>query len=105
MQEQKLPNFEAKINYLENELLTNEDYNQDQIKELKHKISYLKSEFRRWSKANRQQDKFLKDNADWLQGTFKIPKSSHKPIGRPFKSFSESSEQSKRRKTEDYEKA
>ena len=105
MQEQNLPNFEAKINYLENELLTHEDYSQNKIKELKRKISYIRSEFiRRWSKANRQQAKFLKENADWLQGTFEIPKSSHEHIGRPLKSFSESSERSKRRKTEQLRK-
>lgn len=44
MQEQDLPTFEAKINYLENDLLSCEDYSQDQKRDLKHKISYVKSE-------------------------------------------------------------
>lgn len=101
MQEQDLPNLEEKLNYLEHDLLTSEAYSQDQTRELKHKISYIKSEFkRRWLKANRQQQKFLDENTDWLQGTFEIPKSSQQR-GRPSKSFSESSERSKRRKTEE----
>lgn len=105
MQEQDLPTFEAKINYLENDLLSCEDYSQDQKRDLKHKISYVKSEFKnRWLKANRKQDKFLNDNADWLQGTFEIPNVSHERAGRPSKPFSESSERTKRRKTEELRK-
>ncbi|CAH2013902.1 unnamed protein product [Acanthoscelides obtectus] len=101
MQEPNLPNLEEKLNYLENELLTHGDYSQEQIRELKHKFSYIKSKFkRRWSKGKRQEDKFLKENADWLQGTFQIPKSSHGRVGRPLKPFSELSEGSRRRKTE-----
>ncbi|CAH1986018.1 unnamed protein product [Acanthoscelides obtectus] len=100
MQEQNLPNLEEKLNYLENKLLTHGDYSQEQIRELKHKFSYIKSEFkRRRSKGKRQEDKLLKEN-DWLQGTFQIPKSSHGRVGRPLKPFSELSERSRRRKTE-----
>lgn len=52
-------------------------------------------------RAHKIEEVFLKNNESWLEGTFEIAiKTSHQK-GRPSKSFSDSSERSKRRKTEE----
>lgn len=74
MQEQNLPTFEEKLEYLENYVLTYQDYTETQIKDLKHRFSYIKSQFKqRWANAQRNVDNFIKKNNNWLQGTFEQP--------------------------------
>lgn len=101
MQDQNLPNFDEKLKYLESYILSSENYSDDELKQLKHKFSYIKSEFKqRWNKADKMDTRFLKNNDEWLKKTFEIPKAQPRSSGRPTKSFAESSERSKRRKTE-----
>ncbi|CAH1988867.1 unnamed protein product [Acanthoscelides obtectus] len=100
MQQQDLPNFNKKLEYLVNDLLLCNDYSDEEIKEIKHTFSYLKSEFKqRWIRAHKKEDVFLKNNDKWLQGHFSIPKGKQERSGRPQKTFFESSERTKRRKT------
>ncbi|CAH2100533.1 unnamed protein product [Euphydryas editha] len=74
MKERNLPNFDKKLNNLENWILSSENYSEDELKMMKHKFSHIKSAFKQRAQ----------------------PKSS----GRPSKPFNELSERSKRRKTE-----
>lgn len=102
MQEQDLPNFDEKLKYLERYVLSQDEYCEEQKKEVKHKLSYLKSQFKKkWIEAHKKSQLFLQKNVNWLQGTFEIPKSKRRSSGRPTKSFLESSERSKRRKTQE----
>lgn len=101
MKEQNLPNFEEKLNYLENWILSSENYSEDELKALKHKFSHIKSEFKqRWKKADKTEARFLHNNDEWLKNTFEIQRAQPKSSGRPSKPFNELSERSKRRKTE-----
>lgn len=102
MQQQELHTFDEKIDWLENYLLSSENFNEQQLKGLKHKISHFKSNLKtRWLKANRILHKFITANATWLQGTFEIPIVSlpQKRTGRPSKPFDELSDRNKRKKT------
>lgn len=102
MQQQELQTFDDKMSFLENYLLTSDNFNEEQLKLLKHKISHFKSDLKkRWLKANRILHKFITDNATWLQGTFEIPNVSlpQKRTGRPSKTFDELSDRNKRKKT------
>lgn len=103
MQQQNLGNIEEKLKYLQNYILTSENYEEPQKKVIKKQFSYLKSQFKqRWNKAHKTEQVFIKNNEQWLQGTFEIPKiSQSKPSGRPQKSFQDLSERSRRRKTEE----
>lgn len=101
MQEQNLPDFNKKIEYIENYLLNFDKYSPEQIKQIKHNFSYLKSDLkRRWKASSYKVDKFLSKNHVWLQGTFELPKVVSRS-GRPIKTFESSSERTKRRKTEE----
>lgn len=104
MKKENLSNLDAKLNYLKDQLLSCEGYNEDQIINLKRSFAHFKSEIKqRWTKAHYKEDKFIKSNQSWLEGTFEIPigMASQKRPGRPMKSFEDSSERSKRRKTEE----
>lgn len=102
MQNQDLPSFDSKLDYLENFILSYENYTDDQLKDLKQKFSLLKAAFKKkWTEAYRRQETFLVKNEKWLQGTFEIPRVSQISVGRPFKPFEECSERSKRRKTQE----
>jgi len=101
MQRQNLPNINKKLDFLESHLLQYDDYNEVEIKEIKNNFARFKYAFKiRWSKAHKKEAIFIKNNTDWLVGTFTIPMVI-KRQGRPTKTFRDSSERSKRRKTED----
>lgn len=104
MQEQKECDINEKLEYLEKYLLMQENYSEEQIKAFKHTFSYTKAELkRRWLSANRKDNLFRKNNEIWLQGTLELPKAmttATTVFGRPQKSFGDSSERSKRRKTQ-----
>ncbi|KAL4708932.1 hypothetical protein ACJJTC_014960 [Scirpophaga incertulas] len=104
MQQPELHTFDEKVDYLANYLLTSDNFNEEQLKVLKHKISHFKSDLKkRWLKANRILDKFITANATWLQGTFEITivPLPQKRAGRPSKPFDELSDRNKRKKTSD----
>lgn len=95
MQQQQLRTFDDKIDYLENYLLSSDNFKKERLKLLKHKISHFKSDLRkRWLKANRIHHKFITANATWLQGTFEIPIVSllQSRASRPSKPFDELSD-------------
>lgn len=99
MKECPVNNITKKLKFMENYLLNNPKLSPEKYKDLKHKLSYIKSQFKaRWLAAHKK-DVFLKNNDSWLQGTVEIP--IMRRTDRPTKSFKESSECSKRRKTQD----
>lgn len=106
MQEQNLHSFDEKLNYLERFVLSQDEYCEEEKKEVKHKLSYLKSQFKKkWMEAHKKSQLFLQKNDKWLQGTFEIQRVKGRSSGRPTKSFLESSERSKRRKTQEVRSA
>lgn len=68
---------------------------------------------KKWGKCNRNYKLFINQNAEWLKTPFKLPPQSPKKdtsikrgyVGRPKKSFSESSKASKRRKIQELTKS
>ena len=92
---------------------------QQALKTLKKEIGRVCSRiFAKFEKSHRIKDRFLQDNALWLQSDAKLlpasspPTSSSQPgpsstlrRGRPSQPFGESSDRSKRRKTEDIRKS
>lgn len=102
VQSYDLPNLEEKLNSFRSHLLSGEDYTEEQIETLKRNFSHFKSQIKqRWLKAHKKEDVFRKVNHSWLEGTFEIPAVSQNRPGRPSKLFNESSERTKRRKTEE----
>lgn len=102
MQQQKDDNINKKLEYAEN-YLNCHNYSEEQRKDFKHKISILKMEIkRRWIASHYKENIFLKNNEIWLQGILQYPiPTATTRLGRPLKSFIESSERSKRRKTQE----
>ncbi|KAK9688610.1 hypothetical protein QE152_g35188 [Popillia japonica] len=102
MKDENLPNFNAKVNYLESHLLLNYGKTGEDIKNLKQRFALFKVVLKeKWEKSHRKEEAFLKNNESWLNGTFQLPIKSLNRPGRPSKCFHESSERSKRRKTEE----
>lgn len=101
MRQHKACNFDEKLDFLENFLLSQEDYSEEELKALKAKFRILKFDFkRRWQLAKRRVDLFRNQNESWLMRTVELPKKVAK-TERPKKSFAELSKRSKRRRTED----
>lgn len=101
MNEQHSLSIHEKIQYLENYLLECYGDTEEHKNVIKKKFSYFKSDLiKRWSQAHRILENFLTAKNSWLEGTFEIPLDMYQRPGRPTKSFSESSERTKRRKTE-----
>ncbi|XP_041969108.1 uncharacterized protein LOC121725968 [Aricia agestis] len=93
--------FNEKILIMEQEVLNQYEGNDQNIAEIKQKLSIIRHQFKqRWSAAHNTKARFLERNKDWLQGSISLPKTGVSP-GRPQKSFSDLSERSKRRKTEE----
>jgi hypothetical protein len=100
MQQQNLPNMSEKLEFLENYLLTHDEYLEEQRKEIKRNFSRFKSELkRRWITAHKKEDSFIAKNSVWLEGTFTIPTVVYRP-GRPRKMFIKASDRTKRRTNE-----
>lgn len=98
MKDENLPNFNAKVNYLESHLLLHYGNTDEDIKDLKQRFSSFKAVLKdKWVKCHRKEEAFLKSNESWLNGTFQLPIKSLNRPGRPSKSFQELSERSKRR--------
>ncbi|CAH2106515.1 unnamed protein product [Euphydryas editha] len=102
MIEQNSPSINDKLEYLQNYLLVSYGDSDEDKKYIKKKFSYFKTEIKkRWSKARSTLEKFLISNDAWLAGTFVIPIKTYNKPGRPTKIFSECSDRTKRRKTEE----
>jgi len=85
-----------KLEFVENYLLTHDDYFEEQRKEIKHNFSHFKSELKRgWITAHKKEDSFNAKNSAWLERTFKILTIVRRP-GRPKKMFSKASDRTKR---------
>lgn len=101
MQSQNLKNMDEKLAYIENYLLSTYGDTEGNISKLKRNIAYFKTALKKkWLKAKRTESDFFKSNKSWLNGSFEIPIGVPLRTGRPSKSFEESSERSKRKKTE-----
>lgn len=104
MMTENLNNINEKLQFLERYVLKFGPFSDEDMKKIKQDLSRFKSEIkRRWTDSHYKEDLFLKNNDTWLDGTFVIPKVAIR-TGRPHKCFSELSERSKRRKTEDLRK-
>ncbi|CAG9570194.1 unnamed protein product [Danaus chrysippus] len=102
MKNENLRNLEEKLCFLRDHLLTQDNLSESQLNKLKRNFSHFKSEMKqRWIKSHKKEEVFLTNNHLWLEGNFEIPVTTKNRQGRPRKSFGESSERSKRRKTEE----
>ncbi|XP_076545847.1 uncharacterized protein LOC143305586 [Osmia lignaria lignaria] len=91
--------FSDKLEYIESYITTYDNYSSENVQDIRKRFSYIKSELkRRWSEAQNTKDRFYKKNNNWLNGTFELPVVTVRS-GRPSKSFEESSDRTKRRKT------
>ncbi|CAH2088704.1 unnamed protein product [Euphydryas editha] len=94
--------IDKKLDYLEDHLF---EITKCERHILKHKLSHFKSEFKRkWMATYKKRDVFETKNASWLVGVITLPMmTSSVPHagagGRLIKSFMESSDRTKRRKT------
>ncbi|KAJ4431291.1 hypothetical protein ANN_19888 [Periplaneta americana] len=75
------------------------------IMALNKQISFFVSDFKkRWQQARRIEERFLEKNKDWLDSSVSFRNydrdATRKCMGRPTKSFDESSDRTKRQKTE-----
>lgn len=92
--------FVTKLNFMENYIISQPTFPDEEKKKFKRKFSYLKSDLKkRWLAAHKVESVFLKNNHNWLESTVEIPLIKTL-VGRPSKSFVELSERSKRRKTQ-----
>lgn len=100
MRQKKDLNYKEQLEYAQNILLKYDDYSEMQINEIKHKFSHFRSQFKqKWLAAHKKEVIFVKNNEVWLQGKLLLPRAKMRQ-GRPLKKFEESSERSRRRKTE-----
>ena len=107
IQQQEAPNFNEKMDLADQHLLSRNQYTEELKTVYKRQMSRLKAIFRKmWSSSSRIHEIFIKKHGPWLQGSFQIPGTPSTPssAGRPRKSFVDSSERSKRRKTEQLRK-
>lgn len=109
IQQQQAPNFDEKMDLADQHLLSRNQYTEELKQVYKRQMSRLKAALRKmWSSSSRTHEKFIKKHGTWLQGSFQIPipatLSTPSSAGRPRKSFVDSSERSKRRKTEQLRK-
>lgn len=102
MQQPDLVKLDQKLDYLENHFISHNGDSEDDLASLRKRFSYFKTAIKeKWAKSHRKEDVFLKMNESWLDGTFELPTQTLLRPGRPAKSFEDSSERSKRRKTEE----
>lgn len=86
---------------LENELIKKTQCPEEKQLEFCRALRYFKSDFRKmWAASNYMEERFLMKNENWLNNSIQLLtwKTINK-VGRPVKSFEESSDRSKRRKT------
>ncbi|XP_030766971.1 uncharacterized protein LOC115890777 [Sitophilus oryzae] len=99
-------NFEEQFTFLTENMKGRTGCSEDNLKDLLKKLSYFKSDLKsRWTSARRTEDRFLKANRSWLESAISFPRYESHSVeqnrgGRPKKSFEESGDRSKRKKTE-----
>lgn len=104
MQESKEKTIAERMLYLEEKLKFITKCPEHKHSDLHVSLARFKSDLKKkWEKASRKEDRFLATNEEWLNGSISLtmweivtPKA-----GRPPKEFSDLSERSKRRKTQD----
>lgn len=102
MQQPDLNNLDEKLTYLETSLMSQHCGSDEDLTRLKKRFGYFKTTIKeKWAKSRRTEEVFLKTHKTWLDGTFELPTHANFRPGRPAKSFEESSERGKRRKTEE----
>jgi hypothetical protein len=68
--------------------------------DLASQLRYFKNQFKsKWERYNRHKDRFLSNESSWLDEDLEFTVFTPKKGGRPFTSFNDSSENTKRRKT------
>jgi len=102
MQEINAKHFNARFDHLKKRLVTLTECPENSLNKL---LSYFISEFKsKWQSSQRKKNIFLSKNKIWLDTEIhfpsKISTQSGKSRGRPSTSFHDSSDRSKRRKTE-----
>ncbi|XP_050301756.1 uncharacterized protein LOC126739959 [Anthonomus grandis grandis] len=104
VRESKGVNITEKCKNLEGYILNFGPFSDEGEIKVKREIRRLKSEIvSKWKKLHAIWDKFEKNNKGWLNGIISLPKplsSSSQRVGRPKTKFYDSSERTKRRKTE-----
>lgn len=94
--------IDDKLIYMEERVFEISNCPEEEKQNMSRCLRHFKSDFKRkWVGANYTQDRFIKLNEQWLDSTITLPKFSFQNPGRPMKDFSELSERSKRRKTEE----
>lgn len=89
---------------MENYILSDPTFLDEENKYFKHKMSYIKSQLKKiWFASHKVENIFQKNNYNWQQSTIEIP-CSKTGVDRPSKSFMELSERNKRRKTQQLRK-
>lgn len=102
LKESQSRTIDEKLLFMENQIKEITNCPDVEKSSLKRSLRYFRSEFKqRWSLAYNKEDRFLQQNAEWLVGIVRVPAFVSQIPGRPSKDFAESSERSKRRKTED----
>lgn len=67
--------FNEKLQFMEQELLSQYAENDQNIANVKQKLSIIKYQFKqKWSAACNTKARFLKNNAEWLNGSISLPK-------------------------------
>ncbi|XP_075979633.1 uncharacterized protein LOC142978911 [Anticarsia gemmatalis] len=102
IKESQAPNFDKKLDLMV-ETVINKFCKSEDRKSWKQKISLIKHQFKtRWQAAHKKEVVFESNNKDWLNGSTSLQLPiTETSTGRPKKTFAESSERSKRRKTEE----
>lgn len=96
----KQKQFDQVVNYIKSET----NCLDDDVTNIKVKVAKFNAEYRqKWLQANRMTKRFVETHKQWLEGKLVFPYYDQELIkrGRPKKTFEESSERSKRRKTMD----
>lgn len=101
MQECPSKKFDERIEYLEKKLVELTNCQETELGQLKHALSHFKSDLKqKWIAASYKQERFLQKNEHWLNNSISFYIWTVEKPGRPAKHFEESSERSKRRKTQ-----
>lgn len=94
--------MEKQFQFLYEEIKRRSKCDSKQQKEVIKKLSYFKAEFKtRYTKARRMEERFKNNNREWLEGSILFPNKIVNTRGRPEVNFNDSSERTKRLKTQE----
>lgn len=75
MERSNASTFNEKLEFMEQELLSQYKENDQNIANVKQKLSIIKHNFKqKWSTARNTKARFLEKNAEWLNGSISLPK-------------------------------